>query len=219
MLGGIFPALQPHQVAGPLQQLPTARKARLICEWTDHPTGLLLAAGRAWHPPFRAPCVYCCLAWHVLRRRLCWAVLVIHSVSRGASHIPEESPWCAKSGDVLLRYDLRRPGAACTPPRTLHTLQEGDAFMALAAASDPAGAAESGFVCGLGIAHLLAASTLKEVLLLDLRRPQQALLKWAHGALRVLLGFVCIILALARVKPLLHVHAGMLTKVWGASSD
>ena len=30
--------------------------------------------------------------------------------------------------------------------------------------------------------HLLAASTLRCVMLLDLRRPQQALLKWPHSA-------------------------------------
>jgi hypothetical protein len=58
------------------------------------------------------------------------------------------------------------------PVRKLHVLEEGDAFVALAT---PQGlAAEQ--------QHLLAASTLREVLLLDLRRPYQALMRWQHGA-------------------------------------
>jgi hypothetical protein len=48
MLGGTFPLLQSHQVAGPLQALPLQRRARILCEWSDHPTGLLLAAGKGF---------------------------------------------------------------------------------------------------------------------------------------------------------------------------
>lgn len=91
--------------------------------------------------------------------------------------------WCC-AGATLLRYDLRRPGAAAAP-RKLHVLSDGDAFVALAAPGAGAQGARSGGGRGAspaGFRNLLAAATLREVLLLDLRRPDQALLKWAHGA-------------------------------------
>ena len=43
--GGTFPILRPDMLAGPPAALPGARRSRLLCEWTAHPTGLLLAAG------------------------------------------------------------------------------------------------------------------------------------------------------------------------------
>jgi hypothetical protein len=62
-------------------------------------------------------------------------------------------------------------------------LSDGDAFVALAAPGAAPGARMGGTGEGrAGFQHLLAAATLREVLLLDLRRPDQALLKWAHGA-------------------------------------
>lgn len=76
------------------------------------------------------------------------------------------------AGAELLRYDIRKPGAACTP-RPVHRLPEGDAFVALARLRHHASCSR----------HLLAATTLDCVLLLDLRKPGQALLKWPHGTL------------------------------------
>ncbi|BDA46797.1 hypothetical protein COCOBI_09-2500 [Coccomyxa sp. Obi] len=78
-------------------------------------------------------------------------------------------------GQQLLQYDISMPEGTPTP-RTLHTLADGDAFVALAR-PDRALAGPGNH----GVAHLLAASTLKEVLLMDLRRPGQALLRWHHG--------------------------------------
>lgn len=54
----------------------------------------------------------------------------------------------------------------------MHILDEGDAFVALAAPQQEHNAEQC---------HLMAASTLKEVVLLDLRRPNQALMRWNHG--------------------------------------
>ena len=89
--------------------------------------------------------------------------------------------WCA--GANLLRYTLRRPSQAASAPRVLHRLAKDDAFVALAC---PAGPESCSAYSGSGLCatapNLLAASTLREVLLLDLRRPGRALLKWAHGA-------------------------------------
>ncbi len=85
------------------------------------------------------------------------------------------------TGQQLLQYDIKPEGPPT--PRTLHTLAPDDAFVALARpARAPAGAGSP------GVAHLVAASTLKEVLLMDLRRPGQALLRWHHGAHSLLLG-------------------------------
>ena len=87
------------------------------------------------------------------------------------------------AGATLQRYDLRRPGTSALP-RTLHVLSDGDAFVALAApgAGAPGARLGSRGDAPAGFRHLLAATTLREVLLLDLRLPDQALLKWAHGA-------------------------------------
>ena len=82
-----------------------------------------------------------------------------------------------RAGAQLLRYDIRRPGARCRP-RAIHRLPDQDAFVALAPSRARAPAcpeAQPAASC------LLAAATLDYVLLLDLRRPSQALLKWPHG--------------------------------------
>ena len=82
------------------------------------------------------------------------------------------------AGAQLLRYDIRQPGARCQP-RVIHRLPDQDAFVALAPClRDHAMAcpeAQQAASC------LLAASSLDCMLLLDLRRPSQALLKWPHG--------------------------------------
>ena len=83
------------------------------------------------------------------------------------------------AGAQLLRYDIRQPGARCQP-RAIHRLPEQDTFVALAPSRSHAMAcpeAQQAASC------LLAASSLDCVLLLDLRRPSQALLKWPHGDL------------------------------------
>ncbi len=77
-------------------------------------------------------------------------------------------------GEQLLQYQIRGRGPA-GPPRRLHRLEEGDAFVAISGANSPSGSGDA------GQNHLLAASTLREVLLMDLRRPGQALLRWQHG--------------------------------------
>ena len=86
---------------------------------------------------------------------------------------PFESP----AGAQLLRFDIRKPGSSCVP-RPVHTLPEGDAFVALAPMRCATSARHDGQP-----EHLLAAATLRCIMLLDLRRPQQALLKWPHGDL------------------------------------
>ena len=94
-------------------------------------------------------------------------------------HEPRQIKHCSHhpclypAGAQLLRYDIREPGLRCTP-RPIHILPEGDAFVALAPMCSATSALQD--------RRLLAASTLQSVLLLDLRRPHQALLKWPHGA-------------------------------------
>ena len=88
------------------------------------------------------------------------------------------------AGTQLLRYDIRKPGVRCTA-RPVHTLPEGDAFVALALMCSATSALQD--------RRLLAACTLQSILLLDLRRPQQALLKWPHGAYFIIhpCHFIC----------------------------
>jgi hypothetical protein len=81
------------------------------------------------------------------------------------------------SGAQLLRFDIRKPGIVCVP-RAIHSLPEGDAFVALGPLQQDSLAAQA----QLG-QQLLAASTLDCVMLMDLCRPGQALLKWPHGVL------------------------------------
>ena len=87
-----------------------------------------------------------------------------------------------RAGATLQCYHLRRPGQAASAPRVLHRLAPDDAFVALACPVSGGGSAAYTGGQSSSFPHLLAASTLREVLLLDLRRPGRALLKWAHGA-------------------------------------
>ena len=87
-------------------------------------------------------------------------------------------PCGAFAGAQLLRYDIRQPSARCQP-RSIHRLPDQDAFVALAPSHR-----NHAMVCPEALqaaSCLLAASSLDCVLLLDLRRPSQALLKWPHG--------------------------------------
>ena len=82
------------------------------------------------------------------------------------------------AGAQLLRYDIRQPGARCQP-RAIHRLPEQDTFVALAPSCRNHAMAHP--EARQAASCLLAASSLDCVLLLDLRRPSQALLKWPHG--------------------------------------
>ena len=86
--------------------------------------------------------------------------------------------WNWVAGAQLLRFDIRKPGIICVP-RVIHSLPEGDAFVALAPLHQRSSAAQA-----QQGQHLLAASTLDCIMLMDLRRPGQALLKWPHGAIQ-----------------------------------
>ena len=111
-------------------------------------------------------------------------------------------------GQRLLRYDISMPGAAAIP-RTLHTLAHGNAFVALAAPDGGLGGHVSP-----DQAHLLAASTLKEVLLLDLRRPGQALLRWNHGANYFLLNYSVEVRHILLMGVRLRFHPAFLPRIW-----
>ena len=160
--GDVFPLLQVHVVDGTQRAAGLRKHARLVCEWGQHPMTLLLAAGLS--------IVLCCIEKPSRSHYSSQQATTDRSLSNSCMY------GCA--GAQLLRYDIRQSGARCQP-RVIHRLPDQDAFVALAPSCR-----KHAMACPEAqqtASCLLAASSLDCVLLLDLRRPSQALLKWPHG--------------------------------------